>query len=81
MRKRKQELAKEQEGAGDDTEVMAKKADLGKKKISKLILKKIEIRLNTKNDDFWQFVLKLLKILGFNNFNFFKKCIEHSLFL
>ena len=30
MRKRKQELAKEQDGAGDDNEEMAKKADLGK---------------------------------------------------
>jgi len=30
LRKRKQELAKEQEGAGDDTEVMAKKADLAR---------------------------------------------------
>ena len=31
LRKRKQELAKEQDGAGDDNEEMAKKADLGKK--------------------------------------------------
>ena len=42
MRKRKQELAKEQEGAGDDNEEMAKKADLGKN----------VIKIESKSDDF-----------------------------
>ena len=45
MRKRKQELAKEQEGAGDDNEEMAKKADLGK-----------NIKIESKNVGFWQFL-------------------------
>ena len=42
MRKRKQELAKEQDGAGDDNEEMAKKADLGK-----------NIKIESKSDSFF----------------------------
>ena len=67
MRKRKQELAKEQEGAGDDTEEMAKKADLGK-----------NIKIESKTtvfDNFYENFISKISFKNFQLFNFFKKCI------